>query len=246
MTLKISPTTKTPESKPVKLPFLDHLEELRVRLIISLIAVVVASCFFYPFSNEFLAFLMKPMERLYFTSPGEALVATFSITLLGGFCLASPFLFYQVWQFVALGLKPNERRHLLFYAPWSLVLFLAGVLFAYVYVLPLMLKFFLSFASETIVPLITVSQYISFVGTLCLSFGIIFELPLAIHFLTKIGIATPTFLIQKRRHAIVAIFIVSAVLTPPDYVSQILMAIPMMALYELGILFSKWTYGRKA
>ena len=230
------------EKNPKHLPFWEHLEELRGRIIRSIIAIVIASCFFYPYVGRVIPLLLKPIGRLVFTSPGEALVANLALTLLGGFLLASPFLLYQVWQFAGEGLKETERKYIFFYGPFSFALFILGVIFAYVFILPITLKFFLSYASDMVVPMITVSQYISFVATLCVSFGMVFELPLVIVFLTRIGVVTPEFLRQKRKHAIVAIFVISAFLTPPDYVSQFLMAIPMLGLYEIGVIFSKMVY----
>lgn len=231
---------------PLKhLPFWEHLEELRGRIIRSIAALVIASCFFYQYVDDLIPFLLHPIGRLVFTYPGEAMVAYFTLTLLGGVLIASPYLIYEIWAFASEGLKPNERRAILLYGPCSLVFFLAGVFFALEFILPITIKLFLSYSSDFIVPMISISQYVSFVGTLCLAFGLVFELPLLILFLTKIGIVTPEFLGQKRRHAIVAIFIVSAILTPPDYVSQFLMAVPMMGLYELGVIFSKMVYRPK-
>jgi sec-independent protein translocase protein TatC len=124
-------------------------------------------------------------------------------------------------------------------------LFIAGGLFAYFVAIPVALRFLLSFSTATIVPMITVKNYIAFVGTMLLAFGIIFELPLVIMFLTRIGIATPKFLAEKRRHAIVLILIVSAILTPPDCFTQALVALPLMILYEIGLLASKMAFSGK-
>ena len=230
--------------RPLKnLPFLEHLEELRGRIIQSVIAVVVASCFFYQYVDDIIPQLVRPVGRLVFTAPAEALAASLTLTFLGGFFIASPFVIFHIWQFVGHALTEGERRYIAFYGPCSLALFLLGGAFGYIFILPVTFKFFLGFSSRNLVPMITIKQYISFVGSLCVSFGIIFELPLVLMFLTRIGIVTPAFLSQKRRHAIVLIFIISAILTPsPDYVSQILMAIPMLGLYELGFVFSRLTY----
>ena len=117
-----------------------------------------------------------------------------------------------------------------------------GAVFAYFVTIPISIRFLLSFSTDLIVPMITVKSYISFVGTMLLAFGVIFELPLVLMFLTKIGIATPAFLMQKRKHAIIIILVVSAFITPPDFITQLIMAVPLVILYEVGIVASKLTY----
>lgn len=224
------------------LSFLGHLEELRVRIIKSLLALTLTSFFSYAFAGQFLKFLIKPVGHLVFTSPAEAFLATISITLWGGVMLASPFILYQFWAFVSEALTDWEKKYVRIFGPLSLILFLAGVIFGYCVIVPISLNFFLSFSTAWLVPMIRVSEYISFLGSFVLAFGVVFELPLILVFLAKIGIASPEFLRQKRRYAIVFIFILSAILTPPDCASQFLMAVPLLVLYELGILLSKITY----
>lgn len=227
-------------SKNIKqLPYWEHIEELRGRIIKCIVTIVIASCFFYPLVDPLLVVLSEPVGPLYYLSPAEGFLARVMLALIGGTLLALPVLFYQLWAFVAVGLTEREKKHVLIFGPASLILFITGVAFAYFSVLPMVLRFFLSFSSETLVPILTVFKYISFVGTFCMGFGLVFEMPLVIVFLTKIGIATPAFLIQMRRHAIVLIFIISAFLTPPDFISQIFMAIPLLALYEISVLFSR-------
>ena len=138
-------------------------------------------------------------------------------------------------------LKDNERKYIFLLAPFSLLFFLAGGLFAYFIMIPVSLRFLLSFSSDFIVPMITIKNYISFVGMMILAFGAVFELPMVLVFLTKIGIVTPQFLAEKRRHAIVFILIVSALLTPPDAVTQIIMSVPLVVLYEIGIMACRLT-----
>ncbi len=229
-------------SKNTARSFFDHLDELRVRLMKSIAAFVIAVFVFYPFSRDVLHLLVKPVGQLMFTSPSDAFMAHITLSLWGGLFLAFPVILYQVWQFVSSGLIEKEQRYILIFGPFSLILFLIGGLFAYFVVIPISLKFLLSFSSEAIVPMIEIKNYISFVGSFILCFGVIFELPLIIMFLTKIGIATPAFLVQKRRHAIILMLIVSAVLTPPDVISQLLMALPLIVLYEISIWVSKCTY----
>jgi len=222
--------------------FHGHVEELQTRLIKSIVAIFVASCIFYIYIDEVFAVLIKPVGQLVFTAPGEAFVARIMLTLFGGFFLAFPVVLYQTWQFVASGLKEYETRYIKIYAPCSFFLFIIGGLFAYFITVPISIRFLLSFSSDLIVPMITVKNYISFVGTMVLAFGVVFELPLVLMFLTKIGIATPAFLAQKRKHAVVLILIVSAFITPPDFITQLIMAVPLIILYEAGIIASKCTY----
>ncbi len=226
---------------PDDLSFVGHLEELRSRLIKSLLAVLVAACFFYAFIDKILVVLIQPVGKVVFTSPTDAFVARVTLTLYGGVLLALPVIIYQVWRFVAAGLKDNERKYIFLLAPFSLLFFLVGGLFAYFIMIPVSLRFLLSFSSDFIVPMITIKNYISFVGMMILAFGVVFELPLVLVFLTKIGIVTPQFLAEKRRHAIVFILIVSALLTPPDAVTQIIMSVPLVVLYEIGIMACRLT-----
>ncbi len=226
---------------PEGLSFWGHLNELRSRLLKSFIAVVVAGCVFYPFVDRFLAFLIRPVGRVVFTSPADAFVVRLTLLICGGVVLALPVVVYQLWQFVAAGLRENEKKYVRFFAPASFVLFVVGCVFGYWVIIPVGMKFLLSFATESIVPMITLPNYISFILTLVLAFGICFQLPLVLMFLAKIGIVTPAFLAQKRKHAVVLILIASAVLTPsPDAISQILMAGPLLVLYELGVVASKF------
>jgi len=186
--------------------------------------------------------VMRPIGRVVFTSPEEAFVAQLNLALLTGFILSLPFTLCQIWQFISLGLTLEEKKYIRLFGPCSLICFLAGVLFAYFVMIPVSLKFLLNFSSDFFVPMITVDRYISFVGTWIFASGVVFELPLALGFLAKIGIATPEFLRQKRPYAIVGILIVSAIITPPDVVSQLLMSVPLILLYEIGIFVTRLTY----
>lgn len=225
------------------LSFFDHLDELRGRFIKCLIVLIAASFVVYSYAASILSYLIKPVGHVVFTSPAEAFVTYMTLSLFGGLFFSVPYILYHIWQFVSIGLTKSERNFVIIFMPLSLIFFICGCAFAYFVMLPMMMTFFLSFASSAMVPMITVSKYISFVGNTVLSFGIVFEMPLAIAFLAKIGIATPAFLAEKRKMAIVLIFIASAILTPsPDFVSQILMAVPLMLLYELSIIFCRFTY----
>ncbi len=225
--------------------FFDHLDEFRDRLIRSLIAFAIGVVIFYSFSGNVIHWIIKPVGQLYFTSPSEAFMAHMILSTFGGLFISLPFILFEIWQFVALALKENERRFIIFFFPMSILLFLLGVVFAYFVVIPMMYRFFLGFASDVLVPMVTVKNYISFVGNMTLAFGVVFQLPIVLVFLAKIGIATPEFLIQKRRHAIVILLIISAIVTPPDVISMIMMSVPLLILYELGIIAVKWSMRNK-
>lgn len=241
----LSPPSKKMTKQPELVPIWDHVDELRSRLFVGLGAVLAAAVVFYQFVDPVLAFVIRPVGRLVFTSPADAFVARLLLAVLGGLLTAMPVVLYQIWMFVAQGLKDNEKKFVRLYGPLSLVFFGLGVAFAYYVALPLSLKFLLGFSSEWLVPMITVKSYVSFLTSLVLACGLIFELPIVLIFLTAIGIATPEYLIQKRRHAIVLILIVSAVITPPDIVTLLIMTLPLVLLYEAGVMASRITYRNK-
>lgn len=225
-----------------KLTLVEHLEELRSRIIKSVIFIIIASSVLYNFSSGIISIITRPIGKVVFITPAEAFITNIKIAFFGGIFLSSPFILYHVWRFVSAGMKTGEKKYALIFGPLSFVFFVAGAGFGYFIIVPIGLKFLLSFATDFMVPMISVSKYVSFVGTLTLSFGAVFQLPLVILLLTKIGLVTPGFLSSRRRYAIVLIFIISAMLTPPDVITQCLMAVPLMILYELGIMFSKIVY----
>ncbi|MBN1869127.1 MAG: twin-arginine translocase subunit TatC [Candidatus Omnitrophica bacterium] len=226
------------------LSFFAHYEELRIRLIKCVIAFLVSSCLFYAVVDKVLAYIVKPVGQLVFTAPGEAFIARIMLALLGGLFLSLPVVLYQVWRFVAEGLKEHEARYARVFAPCSLLLFIIGGLFAYFIAVPVSLRFLLSFSSSLIVPMITIKNYISFVGTMLLAFGMIFELPLVLMFMAKVGMVSPAFLAQRRRYAIIIILTVSAIMTPPDVVTQLIMAVPLILLYEVGIIAARLVFAK--
>jgi len=222
-----------------QLSFYDHLDEFRSRLIKTALCILLCSMAAYHYRDPILSLLIKPVERLYFNDPSDAFTIQIGLSLFVGCLIASPFVLYQIWKFVIVALKEEEKRFIYTFGPVSLILFITGTLFAYYIAVPFSISFLLSFSNDMLVPLISVKSYVSFVMTLIMGFGVMFEFPLVILFLAKIGIATPHFLVQKRRHAIVLIFIISAVVTPPDVMSQFVMAIPLMVLYELSIFAAR-------
>jgi sec-independent protein translocase protein TatC len=224
--------------------FLDHLEELRSRLIKSIVAVFVFAvpCFFL--WRKILAILMvyplrfaNPKPHIIFTAPAEAVMLSMKIALVGGMIIAIPYIFYQIWAFVSPGLYGKEKKIILPVVISSSFSFFLGLAFAYV-AIPFLIKVLTRFGGGVIEPYFKASEYISFLIKMGLACGIIFEMPVVSWVLTRIGILTPKFLISKLRHAIVIIFIVAAVITPPDVLSQFFLAIPLLAIYGVSILVS--------
>jgi len=222
---------------------LSHLEELRKVIIISLIAIVVASIVSFAFIEQIMAVLTKPLAEqginLVVTALTEGIFTKFKIALIAGTILASPVILWQIWQFIVPALYPHEKKYLSRLIPISIILFVAGVVFAYTTVFPVAVYILVQLGSE-FEPMFTIGKYLSFTLTFLIPFGLIFEFPLVIYFLTSIGVVTPEWLIRNRRYAIVITVILAAVLTPgPDPLSQMIMALPMAVLYEVGILVSK-------
>jgi sec-independent protein translocase protein TatC len=234
-----------------KLPFTEHLEELRHRLIVSLVAVGVGFLICYGFKEKLFTVLTRPLisvmgqgEKLIFTGLPEAFVTYLKVSFLGGLILAAPIVIYQFWMFVAPGLYKQERHLFLPVVMLSSVFFIGGSLFGYFVAFPFGFKFFLGFASETVLPLPSMREYLSFSAKMLLVFGLVFELPLVLTFMARLGLVTVEFLKKNRKYAILIIFIVAAILTPPDVVSQVMMAIPLMVLYEISIIGAK-IFGKK-
>ena len=227
-----------------KIPFTAHLEELRKRLIICCVAIGIGVVIAYGFKEKLFEILtlplvreMRPGDKLIFTGLTEAFFTYMKVSFLAGIMLASPVIIYQFWAFVGPGLYQKERRYFVPIVLLSAFFFFGGSLFCFFVVFPFAFKFFLSFATDVIQPLPSMNEYLSFASVTMLAFGLVFELPLVIVFLARIGIVTVDFLRKNRKYAILLIFVVAAILTPgPDVVSQVLMAIPLMFLYEISIV----------
>lgn len=234
-----------------KLPFTAHLEELRSRLIKCFVAVAVGFVLSYGFKEKLFAILTAPLisvmesgETLIYTNLPEAFFTFLKAAFLSGILLTSPILIYQFWMFVAPGLYQKERRLLLPVVFLSSLFFIGGALFGYYIVFPWGFKFFLGFASETIRPLPSMKEYLSFSSKMLLAFGLVFELPLVLTFLAKLGLVSVEFLKKNRKYALLLFFVGAAILTPPDVVTQIMMALPLMGLYEISILGAR-IFGKK-
>lgn len=234
-----------------KSPFTSHLDELRKRIIICIVAVAVGFFGSYFFAEQIFDILIKPLQAelppdsmFIFTGLPEAFFVYLKLSLFGGILLASPVLLWEVWCFVAPGLYDQEKKYVYPFVIFSTVLFATGVSFGYFVVFPIAFKFFMGYSSEIIKPLPSIKEYLNFSCKLLFAFGVVFELPLFTLFLAKIGLVNEKMLRNKRKFAILGIFAVAAILTPPDVVSQILMAIPLLVLYEISILVAKY-FGKK-
>ncbi|MFH1577936.1 MAG: twin-arginine translocase subunit TatC, partial [Candidatus Omnitrophota bacterium] len=216
-------------------PLLEHLGELRKRIIYSLIAILLGAAGVYPLVNTVLGHLIQPVGQLVFISPVEAFGSRLKLTFFLGIFVSLPVVLYQIWKFIQKGLLPREKRNVFPLVFLSFILFSLGGCFGYFVIIPIGVKFLLSYGTETLVPMISVSRYLSFLFSLVFCFGLIFELPLIIGFLTKLGILRAEVLRTKRRFAVLGIFVTAAILTPPDVFTQLLMAGPLLALYEISI-----------
>jgi len=230
-----------------KQPFLGHLEELRRRLIGCAIAVGIGFVICYFFSERLFQVLVEPLkaamsedDHLIFTGLPEMFITYLKVALVGGILLAAPFLFYEMWMFVAPGLYRHEKKLAVPFVVFSTILFIGGALFGYFVVFPFGFKFFIGFSNEYVKALPSVQQYFGFALKLLFAFGMVFELPVIIFFLTKLGLVTPEFLKKNRKYAILLTFIAAAILTPPDVITQLMMAGPLIALYEIGILVARF------
>ena len=236
-----------------KMPLTKHLEELRRRLIISLVAVLVGFSISYAFKERIFAFLARPLvavlpqgSTLQYIGLAEAFVTYLKIAFFAGFFVALPVILYEIWKFVAPGLHHHEKRYALPFVLLSTLFFFGGATFCYYVVFPFAFRFFLSFSDESIRAMPAIKQYLTFITRLLFAFGVVFEMPIFFFFLGRIGLVDHTWLARKRRYAIVVIFIAAAVLTPgPDAVSQLLLAAPLIILYEASVLVVRLT-GRRA
>ena len=234
-----------------KIPFTGHLEELRKRLITCFIAIGIGFVAAYGFKEKLFQALMHPLvsvmktgETLIFTGLPEAFFTYLKVAFLAGIILASPVIIYQFWIFVAPGLYEKERRLLIPIVFLSTLFFVGGAFFGYFVVFPFGFKFFLGFATDVIKPFPSMREYLSFSSKLLLAFGLVFELPLIVTFLARLGIVNVPFLKKNRKYAILLFFVGAAIITPPDVVTQIMMALPLMVLYEISILGARM-FGRK-
>lgn len=239
-----------------KMPFLSHLEELRRRLIVSLIAIGVGFALSFHFSEQIMAFLKrilttsfviqksypfvltttKAPPALIFVAPAEAFWAHIKIGFLSGLLLAIPFLLFELWRFVSPGLLERERRYALPFVVLGTLFFFVGLAFCYFVVLPFAMNFLLTYKTEHLTPMLSIGLFVDFTVKFLIAFGLIFQLPLLMSLAARLGLVTSRFLSQNRKYAILLNFVIAAILTPtPDIFNQTLMAGPLCLLYEVGI-----------
>lgn len=220
--------------------FLDHLEELRSALIWSIVAWLATSIIIWFFSRHVLDFLLKsiPVESLYFHAPTEAFMIRLKLSFILGFLVSFPYILFRIWAFVAPGLFSREKRVVIPLVFPSTILFYVGVVFAYWILIPIVLDFLIKFGTDMLSPLLSVGKYFGFVARLCFAFGLVFQLPLVIVFLTSMGMISARALLRQWRWAMIIIFVAAAVLTPPDPTSQLLMALPLVFLFLGSVILS--------
>lgn len=246
MALDDIPTSFEPAGEApdgLRMPIMEHLRELRVRLIRAVIAVAVGFLIAYFISDELFAILTWPIRAvshnkvlLIGTGVGEAFFTKLKVALVAGLFIASPAVFYEIWRFIAPGLYTTERKMAAPFIVFATLFFVAGGYFCWAVVFKIGYAFFLSqYASIGVTPTLRISEYLTFSAKLMLAFALTFEMPIFAFFLTRIGMIDYKMMIRQFRYAILGIFVVSAALTPPDMVSQFLLAIPLLLLYVLSV-----------
>jgi sec-independent protein translocase protein TatC len=232
-----------------KMPFLEHLGELRTRIMRSLFCLLGGTVIALPFSERIVDFLARPVTKLgyklVFTAPAEAFWVQMKVGLIVGLFISLPGILWQVWAFIAPGLHEHEKKYAAPFVILGSLLFMIGGAFSLFVVTPYAIAFLLSYARETLQPMITLENHIDFLLKFTLAFGAVFELPLAITLLARMGLVTAKMLARNRKYAILGAFIAGAVLTPtPDAFNQTLMAGPLIILYEVGIVCAR-VFGRR-
>lgn len=230
-----------------EMTFIEHLEELRWRIIYSLIGIVIGTIVAWIFIDFLVEeILLRPAKEngvsLQNLKPFGQIFLYFQIALIAGLILSIPNVFYQFWKFISPALRKHERRYILAIVIFTTVCFLAGIAFAYFVMLPLALSFVAQFGTQTIKNEFAVDEYMSIIISVMLAAGLVFELPMLSFFLSKLGILKPSFMRKYRKHSIVLIMVAAAILTPgTDPVSQVILAVPLVLLYEISILVSKFS-----
>jgi len=233
------------QKSPDEMTFLEHLEDLRKRLWYSFVAIFAAVIPAYVFSKDVFKALSRPVTqylpegmKMAFTGLADPFMLYIKVAFLTALFVTSPFIFLQLWYFVAPGLYQKEKKYVFPFVTFTTVFFLAGAAFGYFVMFPWACRFFLKLGSD-FTPVITVNTYFSFSLKLLLGIALVFELPTLVFFLSKIGLITSRWMIRNFKYAVLAVFVIAAVITPtPDMVTQSILAVPMLALYGLGILIA--------
>ncbi|MGQ9705711.1 MAG: twin-arginine translocase subunit TatC [bacterium] len=242
----IGETIEESNEKNKKMTFLEHLEELRGRLIRIAIAIIIGSIVSYFKIDILMSILLKPAGGpLIFISPFEAFIVQLKVSLISGVIITLPYTLFELWGFISPALHRREKRFLIPFILSSLFLFSLGIYFAYI-LLPIAMSFFRSFESDMLKATWTISKYMDFLIKMFLGFGFVFETPIIVLFLARFGIVSPEFLIKKWRIIVISIFIIAAFITPgPDIFSQIVLVIPLILLYIISIFVAKIAYKKQ-
>ncbi len=220
----------------------EHLTELRTRIINSLLGLLVTTAVAYNYSEELFTIVRMPIAKylpgggLVYTAPMDKFMAHFRIAIVFGIVTSCPFWLYQLWKFVAPGLYSKEKKYATMFIVTGSVLFIGGAVFSYLVALPMAFDYLFTFGGDIDKPMITIDQYLDFFSQFCLMFGVAFELPLIMSILGMMGIVSQRFLIDKGRYAVMILAVIAAVITPPDMMSMIIMLVPLITLYYVGVL----------
>jgi sec-independent protein translocase protein TatC len=256
-----------PDMETTEMPLVEHLTELRKRIMVALVFLVIAFVIVFNYSEELFGLLTFPLKfelkinlsaphiqairkasspPLVFLKPAEAFWMNLKVSFVGALVVSLPAIFYQLWRFVSPGLLAKERKYVIPFVVSATGLFLVGALFCFVIVLPFAMTFLLGYKTAHLTAMLSVGDYIDFCLKFILAFGLIFELPLAIVFLARFGLVSPSTLAKNRKFAVLFAFVLGAVLTPtPDAFNQTLMAVPIIILYEIGILIARILYRKR-
>ena len=237
----MAPKANTQEEKQ---PIMQHIAAFRKVIISSAVGILVAFIFcFYFFGDSLVDFLSAPIRQrgiqIIYTAVSEALLTKLKVSLIAGIVLASPYVIYKFWGFISPALYPNERKRFGSLMLVITLLFCLGIVFCYAVVYSLALDFFLVAGEGLATPMLSIDNYVGYLFSFALPFGIAFQVPVIIYMTTSLGVTTGEGLIKARKFVIFAIFVIAAVLTPPDVVSQVLMAFPMLVLYEVSIIVAR-------
>jgi sec-independent protein translocase protein TatC len=248
----LTTVTKRSRDTEARMSFLEHLDELRMRLTVSAFALLGGFLVAFAFSRYVFDFIMRPLQqalppggRLIYTEPAEAFLLYLKISALAGAIIAAPIVLWQLWLFIAPGLYAKEKRYAIPFVAMSSIFFISGAAFSHYMVFPFAWRFFAGFGSDYLSFMPSIKATFSLYAKMALGMGVVFEMPTLVLFLARMGMITAGFLIRQTKYAILVIFIVAAILTPsPDAISQLLMAGPMILLYGLSILIA-WVFGRR-